>query len=221
MKRVAGAIMAHNSAHCIWNAVASLHPHVDGLTILIDDRTDDGTREEIQAAGVPAWTPATATEPIAWDHYTFDDATGFGGAYNNLMDRAMGRADADWVFILDADEVIDNLQAQNIRRLVEQFDRTDADCIGVPRRNWWDLKREKSREEWWPDHQWRLLKKGVRYKWRVHPSLVAGRMIKLAPDELTIHHFNLVYRPTEEAWAPVNKFYADLMALDVADGRIP
>jgi glycosyltransferase involved in cell wall biosynthesis len=146
--------------------------------------------------------------------YTFADDAGFSGAYNETVDRA----DADWSFLLDADERIDADQAPGVRDLCEQGEAEGIDCFGIPRRNWFDLARTGASASW-PDRQWRLFRRGVRFIWRVHSYFHGSRRSRaVEPDLLTIQHFNFAFR-NQADWDRINAEYDRLLALDVADGR--
>ncbi len=208
--RLTAAILTHNAVHCLPNAIQSLLSHVDKITVSVDDRTADGTL---------AWLSFLTVICPAVEFYTykFTMERGFAGAYNDAVDRAGG----DWTFVLDSDEVVDQPHAMQLREICERGDREGIDCFGFPRRNWWDTKRESFRAEWWPDHQWRLMKKNVRFWGRVHPGMRGHkRMLAVEPGEATLQHFNLAYR-TEADWQVTNEFYKTLMDMDIAEGRKP
>ncbi len=109
----------------------------------------------------------------------------------------------------------------NLHNICTSAELLGIDCVGFARNNWWDLARNRRREDWWPDYQWRLLARHVKYKWRVHPALANVKVFcKVPPEVMTIQHFNLAYR-TDADWQETNAFYDRLMALDVKEGRIP
>lgn len=218
-------ILAKDADHCIQNAVDSVVGHVDKVFIYIDSRsapmrmtlTFDTRGRALDQADLRAvgWVGEPTVFTSAINH--FDDATGYSGAYNRARDLAGG----DWHFLLDADETLDPHHAAVLRKLCHQGDRDRIDAWGFSRYNWHDLARTSYSEAAFPDVQWRLLKAHVRFKWRVHSALVgAANAQEVNKGECAINHFNLAYR-TQADWDAVNEVYDRLMALDLAEGRIP
>lgn len=227
-------IPARDATHCLQKAIDSVVEHVDNLLIYIDSRSDAVTIEEIVTNGVKSVTwrtlfaPPHQLQPSKWKlddcnvgvvAFNFDDTTGFSGIYNGARDTAdalFGKA--RWHLLLDADEVIDPSQAKNLRQICQDSEDIGVDAVGIPRYNWWDLERKNLRSEWFPDHQWRLLRPHVRFFNRVHSGIIGHtRNLPISEETLALHHFNLAYRKQED-WDKVNAEYARLLELDAKDG---
>ncbi len=205
---LSGCIIARDALRSLPAAIASLIGHVDRLLVLVDDRTRDGTQAWLTALD---WLKPAG---LVWDTFTFTEVGGFGAAFNEVR----GRADCDWAFVLDADETIDPHHARNLRMLVERAVSQGADCVAFARINWWNLGRTHQKEEWFPDRQLRLMRRDRWYHWRAHPCPHSDRLMIVEPDELVIHHFNLVYRSNAD-WHEIAQFYKRQLELDIADGR--
>lgn len=216
MPRLTCGIMAVNSDHCLKNALASVVGYVDHVVISIDEKSAPMTiipdASEFRSNG---GTRATSIAIAVTKLIDGTPADGFSGAYNKVREVAGG----DWQLLLDADETIDPKHAAALYAICERGDILGVDCWGLPRWPWWDLERTSFRNEWFPDHQWRLMKPHVKYHWRVHPGVEHARhMAHVHHDELALNHFNLVYRD-EAAWEKTNKLYDHYLRLDYADGR--
>jgi len=191
-------ILAKNSAHCLQKAIDSACMLGDEVIIRVDDSSTDKTRR-IAMCAQPFWSGI----PVSVHDYTFE---GFGSARNGMIDVTKSA----WIFMLDADEVIDTPDVNTIReRLLSDIRRA---CYSFPRHNWLDLKREKFHEEHYPDRQIRLFPGGGKINYgdqKVH-EVVMGAPKKYFPDtEVHINHFCFAYR-THEDWHKVNQFYRKL-----------
>jgi glycosyltransferase involved in cell wall biosynthesis len=179
-------------------AVPKLLPHVDDAFFLIDDRAHQEVVEFAAGAG------------IRHRYHDFEDHPDYALAYNTAADNL----DTDWVFHLDADEDLDH--PERLRSLVARAEAEGADLIGLPRRQWLDLRMKEDHPPY-PDRQYRFHARHTRFKWRVHSGVEHVR--KVADyDDVEIQHFNLAYRLPED-WEATNAFYARLLELDRADGR--
>lgn len=79
------------------------------------------------------------------------------------------RAEADWIFILDADERITQELADEIKRRCEN---EKYGFYKVPRKNIFGGKKWLKHGGWWPDYQIRLIKKSAFVNWpeRIHST---------------------------------------------------
>lgn len=106
---------------------------------------------------------------------------------------AISEATGDWIFILDADEVIPENLAANVHALIEQAGGHYS-LIAIPRRNYIGdyLIRNSG---WGGDYQPRLFKRGkVRWSDAIHSwPQVEGEIKHLDPqDGFYIKHYNFV-----------------------------
>lgn len=101
---------------------------------------------------------------------------------------AIEKATGDWIFILDADEVIPPSLSQKLKQIVESG---QYDFVRVPRKNivftkWLEYSG------WWPDYQVRFFKKGaVIWTEEIHAiPITRGRGFDLpaAEDQAIIHY---------------------------------
>ena len=103
---------------------------------------------------------------------------------------AVSKASYDWIFILDADEEVQNVLAEKLRKIVTRL--RSINYIEIPRKNI-IFGKWMQNSGWWPDYQVRLFKKGkVFWQDKIHskPKL-NGEGIKLDPYEnLAIIHHN-------------------------------
>lgn len=107
---------------------------------------------------------------------------------------AVEQAANDWVFILDADEMVSSALAESLKRIVAAG---EADAVWVPRANYL-LGRKMSGTGWGPaqDLQLRLFKKAaVQFPGRVHHDFEpspGARTSRLSVESGEIIHFNYV-----------------------------
>jgi glycosyltransferase involved in cell wall biosynthesis len=153
------ALLAHNEAANIGAALESVKWAEE--IVVVDASSEDATGEIARASGAKV-----LTEP---------NRTNLNINKNIAIDACRG----DWVFVLDADELIDDDLAGEIRRVMS--DGT-ADGFLIPRRNY-VLGSWVKRGSQYPDLQLRLFRKGKgRFPGKhVHERvLVDGRIGRLA-----------------------------------------
>ncbi|NCN03560.1 MAG: glycosyltransferase family 2 protein [Candidatus Pacebacteria bacterium] len=117
-------------------------------------------------------------------HYKTDH--GFADPARNF---ALTKVKTDWVFILDADELIESSVAANIKKLIED---PGFDVYYLPRKN---IIFDKwiQHTGWWPDYQPRLFREGfLDWPGVVHAQPVVKGNIKHLPtkSEFAITHQN-------------------------------
>lgn len=210
MSRLTCTIMALNSARWIDKALDSvLGRGFDRVLVGLDTATTDDTQRIIESY-------MSRYPELDLTHCTVDLDVGYSPVINAVIEEA----DGDWNFRFDSDEVIEPHQIGEIRKLAIEGDRDGVDVWGIARRNWFDFARTRH-DDAYPDWQYRLKRRHVKYTWRVHESFRGSRRTeRVALDRLEIHHFNYAYR-TAEDWAFVNARYKELMDKDIAEGRIP
>lgn len=173
MARISGVIIALNEAHQLHYALGTLLPWCDEV-IVVDQHSEDET--------------ATLAERMGATVFQHDRT---GGIADPARRFAVSKASGDWIFILDADEMVPPTLATNLRRLA---DRDPAfDVVMVPRANV-ILGRWLRHGNNWPSRHARFFRPGsLLMTDRIHKSIEpapGARCHKLAADPaLAIWHF--------------------------------
>jgi hypothetical protein len=124
--------------------------------------------------------------------------------------------ETDYIFQLDADEMITKILIRNIKSILSLNPNvdlfylsrvnivdgiTDNDII-----NWGWKKNEKG---WlnWPDKQGRIFKKGMVWDGKVHERIVTANIISYLPEE---EQFSIQHIKTIERQKKQNSFYSSL-----------
>jgi glycosyltransferase involved in cell wall biosynthesis len=126
------------------------------------------------------------------------------GYVEPARNAAIAKASNDWVFILDADEVVPEKLAHTLQEIANSSETADA--YWVPRHNK-VFGEYLNHTGWWPDYQLRLFKKGaVKWSDEIHqPPMVTGKQEHLPVDtELAIQHDN--YPTVEEFVSRMNNY---------------
>ncbi|MGD8485752.1 MAG: glycosyltransferase family 2 protein [Chloroflexota bacterium] len=173
MARISGVVIALNEAHQLHYALSTLVPWCDEV-IVVDQHSEDDT------AGIAEQMGATV-----YQH----ERT--GGIADPARRFAVGKATGDWVFILDADEMIPPSLADHLRELTEED--PPIDVVLVPRANL-ILGRWIQHGNNWPSRHARFFRPGsLLMTDRIHKSITpapGARRHKLAADPaLAIWHF--------------------------------
>jgi glycosyltransferase involved in cell wall biosynthesis len=171
--RISGVVIALNEAHQLHYALGTLLPWCDEV-IVVDQHSEDDTASI--AAGMGA---------IVHQH----DRT--GGIADPARRFAVSKASADWIFILDADEMVPPTLAAHLRQLADA--EPDYDVVMVPRANV-ILGRWLRYGNNWPSRHARFFRPGsLLMTDRIHKSIEPApgtRRHKLAADPaLAIWHF--------------------------------
>lgn len=124
--------------------------------------------------------------------------------------------DGDYIFQLDADEMIDENLIPNVYQLVEM--NPEVDLFYFPRINIVDRITEEHIQKWgwridsigrinYPDYQGRLYKKGLMWKGNVHERIVGGKHFSILPgdDIYSIHHIKTIIKQEKQ-----NNYYNTL-----------
>lgn len=143
MPTICGAVIARDEATVIGRCLDSL-AWADSLLVLLDDRTTDATATMAAARGA-----RVVSHPFA--------------DYARQRNAALREANAEWVFFVDADEVVTPELAAEVRDVIS-LGTAAAPGYWVPRKNL-ILGQWMRHAGWYPDHQLRLLRKeGARYR---------------------------------------------------------
>jgi len=171
--RISGVVIALNEADQLHYALSTLLPWCDEV-IVVDQHSEDETARIAEEMGA-----------IVYQH----DRT--GGIADPARRFAVGKATGDWVFILDADEMVPPTLAAHLRELTAGD--PPIDVVLVPRANL-ILGRWIRHGNNWPSRHARFFRPGsLLMTDRIHRSIEPApgtRRHKLAADPgLAIWHF--------------------------------
>ncbi len=173
MARISGVVIALNEAHQLHYALSTLLPWCDEV-IVVDQHSEDET--------------ATIAERMGATVYQHDRT---GGIADPARRFAVSKASGDWIFILDADEMVPPTLAAHLRELADSDPAIDV--VLVPRANV-ILGRWIRHGNNWPSRHARFFRPGsLLMTDRIHRSIEPApgtRRHKLAADTgLGIWHF--------------------------------
>jgi len=173
MARISGVVIALNEAQQLHYALSTLMPWCDEV-IVVDQHSEDETASIAQDLGATVYQHERT-----------------GGIADPARRFAVSKATGDWVFILDADEMIPPSLATHLRELVERD--PEIDVVLVPRANV-ILGRWIRHGNNWPSRHARFFRPGsLLMTDRIHKSITPApgtRRHKLAADPgLAIWHF--------------------------------
>jgi len=195
------------------------------LTFLIENKRDEdeivivydsvnGTKEVREY--LVSVDPGTSYQPlqdypVRWYSYDFDGD--FGKMKNWLTDMCTG----DYVFQIDADEMVDNYLFSALPQVLEH---NQVDVIMVPRINTVEGLTPQHVSKWgwqvnekgyvnFPDYQWRIYRnsESIRWKNRVHEVLDGYKTLSHLPrnPEWCLKHHKTIARQEKQ-----NNFYETL-----------
>ena len=173
MATISGVVIALNEAHQLHYALSTLRPWCDEV-IVVDQHSEDETARIAEEMGATVYQHERT-----------------GGIADPARRFAVSKATGDWIFILDADEMIPPSLATHLRELVEPD--PDIDVVLVPRANL-ILGRWIRHGNNWPSRHARFFRPGsLLMTDRIHKSIAPApgtRRHKLAADSaLAIWHF--------------------------------
>ncbi len=173
MAKISGVVIALNEAQQLHYALTTLLPWCDEV-IVVDQHSEDET--------------ATIAAEMGATVYQHERT---GGIADPARRFAVSKATGDWIFILDADEMIPPSLATHLREFVESDPQ--ADVVLVPRANL-ILGRWIRHGNNWPSRHARFFRPGsLLMTDRIHKSIVPApgtRRHQLAADPaLAIWHF--------------------------------
>ncbi len=173
MARISGVMIALNEAHQIHYALGSLVPWCDEV-IVVDQHSEDATAEIAARMGARVLQHERT-----------------GGLADPARRFAVAQATGDWIFILDADEMVPPGLARRLRQIAD--DPQGPEVVQVPRANV-ILGRWMRFGTNWPGRHPRFFRPGrVEIDGTIHHSIrpVKGsRRLQLPADPtLAIWHF--------------------------------
>jgi glycosyltransferase involved in cell wall biosynthesis len=173
MATISGVVIALNEAHQLHYALSTLLPWCDEV-IVVDQHSEDDTAAIAERMGATVYQHERT-----------------GGIADPARRFAVSRASGDWVFILDADEMLPPTLAAHLRALADSD--PGIDVVMVPRANV-ILGRWIRHGNNWPSRHARFFRPGsLLMTDRIHRSIEPApgtRRHKLAADPaLAIWHF--------------------------------
>jgi glycosyltransferase involved in cell wall biosynthesis len=173
MARISGVVIALNEAHQLHYALSTLTPWCDEV-IVVDQHSEDDTARIAEQMGATVYQHERT-----------------GGIADPARRFAVSKATGDWIFILDADEMIPPTLATHLRSLVEPDPVIDV--VMVPRAIV-ILGRWIRHGNNWPSRHARFFRPGsLLMSDRIHKSIEPSpgtRRHQLAADPaLAIWHF--------------------------------
>jgi hypothetical protein len=146
-----------------------------------------------------------------WFNYAFD------GNFANMKNRLTDMCNGDYIFQIDADEMVD----EYILRLLPQvLEMNDVDALLVPRINlvkgiteehinMWRWRKDKNNWINFPDYQWRIYKNNNEIKWKnkVHEILEGHKSISHLPQQ---PEWCIIHEKTIERQEKQNAYYDTL-----------
>ena len=173
MATISGVIIALNEAHQLHYALSTLRPWCDEV-IVVDQHSEDDTAAIAEGMGATVYQHERT-----------------GGIADPARRFAVSKAGGDWIFILDADEMVPPSLAAHLRALADSD--PPIDVVMVPRANV-ILGRWIRHGNNWPSRHARFFRPGsLLMTDRIHRSIEPApgtRRERLAADTgLAIWHF--------------------------------
>ncbi|PHS73985.1 MAG: hypothetical protein COB59_12500 [Rhodospirillaceae bacterium] len=139
-KTISAVVIAENEAGIIKRCLDALS-FCDEI-VLVDGGSTDGTQDIAKACGARVIEHSSSEKGIH-----FNKNLGAEEAKN------------DWILSIDADEVVSQKLAEEIRNVAERAAVTGNECFRIPRKTYF-LGKWIKHSGWWPGYVIRLWKKG-------------------------------------------------------------
>lgn len=196
------------------------------ISVVVNTKNEERTLDRCLASA--AW----ADEIVVLDMSSDDETVAVARKYTDKVfscpdfgyveparNLAISHATGDWVFVLDADEVVPARLASGIRKIVAESE--EYALVAIPRRNYIGdyLIRNSG---WGADHQPRLFRRGrVRWTDAIHSwPEIDGEVKYLNPDSgFYVKHYN--YDDLTDFVARSNRYSSVEAALFAPDGEWP
>jgi hypothetical protein len=141
----------------------------------------------------------------------------FNNDFAEWKNKLNSYCNGDYIFQLDADEMISDYLVKNVYEIVEL--NPEVDLFYVPRKNTVDGITEDHINKWrwrvnelgwinFPDFQGRIYKKGLQWFGKVHERITSGRMYSLLPTDDEIYF--IYHHKTIEKQERQNNYYNTL-----------
>lgn len=192
--RIVGLINTLNEARNIRYSLGSLLPWCDEV-IVVDQDSEDGTADICRSMGARVVTyPRTGF---------VEAARAFG------VKEASTQASADWLLILDADEMVRPALGRYLREAVDgAAAEADADVFLVPRANV-IFGRRMDHGKNWPSRRPRFFRpEAIEISERIHRGLAprSGAQVRLVPARLPLAIWHFSYPDAETLVGKMNRY---------------
>ncbi len=192
MTTLCGAVIARNAALTIDRCLASL-TWADSLLVVVDDRTVDATAEIASRRGARV------------EVRSFTD-------FARQRNAALQQAGSDWLLFVDADEVVPEELALEVRAVIDEG-APSTSGYWIPRKNIL-FGRWVRHAGWSPDYQLRLLRVlDARYR----EDRTVHELVDLKGEaghlQNTLIHYNY---STLAEFCTRQRFYASMEAVDMS-----
>lgn len=198
--KISFAITVFNEIEEIKKLISFLLKHKrveDEIIILFDEK--NGSEEVLEYLLSFNKLPKIQT----WRSFDWDE--NFGEWKNKLNDYC----DGDYIFQLDADELISQYMVENINQIIEL--NPEIDLYFLPRINIvenitkediikWGWKQNEKGWIQFPDYQGRIYKKGLRWFGSVHEKIIGFNKYTFLPndEEYCLYHNKKIERQREQ-----------------------
>src|SRR3990172_12088319 len=196
MGKISVVINTLNEEENLPKALASVR-NLAGEIVVVDMKSDDMTQEIAKRAGAKVYEHKRE------------------GYVEPARNFAIGKAKGPWILMLDADEEVPRILADNLRKI--STDSKSADYYRLPRKNIIFGKWIKH-SRWWPDYNIRFFLKGsVSWTEVIHSiPMTKGKGTDLEADEknaIIHHHYTSVNQYVER----LNRYTTEHARLLVKD----
>ena len=170
----------------------------DEIVILFDSNNGTSTVEEVLRC-------KSVNDEFIWYGYDFD------GHFANMKNKLTNMCTGDYIFQIDADEIVTPTMLENLSSILEV--NSSVDVFLVPRINTvkgltqehinkWGWRVDKKGWVNFPDLQWRIYKNNGKIKWKnkVHEVLEAYTTISQLPhdEEYCLYHPKTIERQEKQ-----------------------
>lgn len=176
----------------------------DNIVVLYDEANGDPAVEEYLRTH-------SLNGEFAWHKAKFDNH------FANWKNRLSSLCTGDYIFQIDADEMINEFMCETIPKVIES---NNVDAIMVPRINTVDGLTQEHIEKWrwhinergwinYPDYQWRIYRNKCAVTWinQVHEQLTGFNTIAHLPAET---EWSLTHHKTIQRQERQNNYYNTL-----------
>ena len=140
-----------------------------------------------------------------WASYAFE------GDFAEMKNRLNGMCAGDYIFQIDADEMITEYMVRLLPQILSV--NTETDLIRVPRVNKVEGLTESHIKKWgwvvdsrgrvnWPDMQWRIYRNDPRIRWhgKVHEKIIGHATHAILPleEDLALQHIKTIERQEKQ-----------------------
>lgn len=149
------------------------------------------------------------------DYYPCKFENDFADFKNKLTERCL-KHNADYIFQLDADEIISEFLLENVKSIIEENSQVDlfyiprintVEGITMEHINKWKWNLDKQGRINFPDYQGRIFKSKLQWTGKVHERISGAKNYSLFPLE---EEYCILHNKTIERQEVQNTFYNSL-----------